>query len=88
MLKYMWEFRGHSLQQCSLAALSLTDNCKFLLLKAKVSLLSEYILLKASILSLDNLRSKKKLRGREQEEGTRVRKVKLEKGRGMRMHKE
>lgn len=62
MLKYVWEFRGHSLQHCSLAALSLTDNCKFLLLKAKVSLLSEYILLKASILPLDNLRSKKKFR--------------------------
>lgn len=57
------------LQHYSLAALSLTDNCEFLLLKAKVSLLSEYIRLKAPILPLDNLRSKKKLRGREQEEG-------------------
>lgn len=43
---------------CSLAALSLTDNCKFLLLKSKVYLLSEYILLKAPMLSLDNLRRK------------------------------
>lgn len=32
---------------CSLVALGPTDNCKFLLLKAKVSLPSEYIPLKA-----------------------------------------
>lgn len=65
MLKYVWEFRGHSLQHCSLAALSLAHNWKFLLLKAMVYLLSEYILLKAPILPLDHLRSKKKLGDRE-----------------------
>lgn len=34
-LRCVWEFRGHSPQHCSLAALSPTDNCKFLLLNAK-----------------------------------------------------
>lgn len=77
MLKYVWEFRGSCLQHYSLAVLSLTDNCKFLLLKASVFLLSEYILLKAPILPLDNLRSKKKLRGREQDEGTRQKKSEI-----------
>lgn len=43
-------------------------------------MLSEHILLKAPILPLDNLRRKKKLRGREQEEGMRGRKVKWGEG--------
>lgn len=60
MLKDVWEFRGHCLQHYSLAAPSPTDNCIFLLLKAKVSLLSEYIALKAPLLPLDNLRSVRK----------------------------